>query len=195
MSTESVWDDAFRAAAACDALTEADIDALTDAIAALEVGPERDELMKAQLQSLASGRLGGMLASGQRVQISGLTSRPDLTGSTAKVLCFDSKRGRYAVEVQLDDRSESMFLKRSNLELVADLQTTAFMDAAQKQAAQQGGRAVGFMCEAGDQAGPAVQALTQAYAKWCDRELDGLRRDALEADPVSSRSRGLEAEA
>ena len=72
--------------------------------------------MKAQLQSLASGRLGSMLVSGQRVKISGLKSRPELTDSAAKVLCFDSKRGRYAVEVQLDDRSESMFLKRSNLE-------------------------------------------------------------------------------
>jgi hypothetical protein len=53
---------------------------------------------------------------GMRVQIDGLQSRPELNGKVGMAAQFDSKRGRYAVEVS----GEAIMLKAGNLSLAPD---------------------------------------------------------------------------
>jgi hypothetical protein len=55
---------------------------------------------------------------GMRVEIFGLNSRPELNGKIGRAVSFESKRGRYAVELQ--SGGEKLALKAANLSLAAD---------------------------------------------------------------------------
>lgn len=113
---DAEWDAAFAAAVEHAALTDAEVDALSDALAELAEPSERSKAMQAQLQHLAAGRLGSMLCAGQRVKLVGLKDRrAKVDGQYARVLCYDAMRGLYSI---MTEGSHSLALPRRNLRIV-----------------------------------------------------------------------------
>ena len=120
---DTKWAQQMQAAITDGAVSQAVVDKLSHAIAATSLSEEADELMQVQLQDLAAGRLGDMLAAKQRVRITGLVGRPELNGTYAKVLCYDETRGRYAVMTEVG--REQLALKRPNLTLTIESEAAA----------------------------------------------------------------------
>ena len=120
---DTKWAQQMQAAITDGAVSQAVVDKLSYAVAATSLPEEADELMQVQLQDLAAGRLGDMLAAKQRVRITGLVGRPELNGTYAKVLCYDETRGRYAVMTEVG--REQLALKRPNLTLTIESEAAA----------------------------------------------------------------------
>ena len=163
---DTKWAQQMQAAITDGAVSQAVVDKLSYAVAATSLSEEADELMQVQLQDLAAGRLGDMLAAKQRVRITGLVGRPELNGTYAKVLCYDEARGRYAVMTEVG--REQLALKRPNLTLAIESEATAAMaDAIAAGSAQQAAIAGGVRPSA------EVQALLDrghAALEACDVE-------------------------
>ena len=163
---DTKWAQQMQAAITDGAVSQAVVDKLSHAIAATSLSEEADGLMRAQLQDLVAGRLGDMLATKQRVRITGLIGRPELNGAYAKVLCYDEARGRYAVMTEVGH--EQLSLKRPNLTLTVESEVTAAMaDAIAAGSAQQAAIAGGVRPSA------EVQALLDrghAALEACDVE-------------------------
>jgi hypothetical protein len=123
---EAEWEKAFGAAVSNGALSESTFEGLRDELAG---ATDVDAAMCDQLQSLAAGRLGDMLVVGTRARIANLQSRPELNGTTVKVLCFDPPSGRYAVLLHSGEQrsQQHLKLKRSSLELMVHSDETASM--------------------------------------------------------------------
>ena len=162
---DTKWAQQMQAAITDGAVSQAVVDKLSHAIAATSLSEEADELMQVQLQDLAAGRLGDMLAAKQRVRITGLVGRPELNGTYAKVLCYDETRGRYAVMTEVG--REQLALKRPNLTLTIESEATAAIaDAIAAGSAQQA-------AAAGVRPNAEVQALLDrghAALEACDVE-------------------------
>ena len=142
---EARYDAACAAAAATGLLTEAELDALTDAVARLDCFSQREDLMSSQLARLSSGEqaaasrlvltslpaeilvivLGHLQASvadparlnGRAVRIHGLQSRPQLNGRVLIAGAFDAVAGRVAVALPCGKR---VSLRRLNLRPLAE---------------------------------------------------------------------------
>ena len=186
VTMETKWDQQMQAAVTDGAVSQAVVDKLSDAIAATSLSEEADELMQAQLQDLAAGRLGDMLATKQRVRITGLVGRPELNGTYAKVLCYDETRGRYAVMTEVG--REQLALKRPNLTLTIDSEATAAMaDAIAAGSAQQ---ALWQAAAAGVRPSAEVQALLdQGHAALEACDVEGARlagQQTVSLDPTDS---------
>ena len=154
---DTKWAQQMQAAITDGAVSQAVVDKLSHAIAATSLSEEADELMQVQLQDLAAGRLGDMLAAKQRVRITGLVGRPELNGTYAKVLCYDETRGRYAVMTEVG--REQLALKRPNLTLTIESEAAAAIaDAIAAGSAQQAAAA------GPAPAAPAVAAAAAAAA-------------------------------
>ena len=162
---DTKWAQQMQAAITDGAVSQAVVDKLSRAIAATSLSEEADELMQVQLQDLAAGRLGDMLAAKQRVRITGLVGRPELNGTYAKVLCYDETRGRYAVMTEVG--REQLALKRPNLTLTIESESTAAIaEAIAAGSAQQA-------AAAGERPSAEVQALLEwghAALEACDVE-------------------------
>ena len=117
------WDAAFVRAVEHSALEQAEVDALSHALAALTSSEERKNLRELHLTRLEfladqwhplGPPLGAMHVSGDTVILQNLQARPELNGTKHYIRKYDAAAGRYAVH-SVDGKGEQIRVKPLNL--------------------------------------------------------------------------------